>query len=761
VRRRKNACGAIAPSVAFVCAFASGGALAAAAPAAPASMLAGTSEAMQPSGGPASPPPFMRPSIRAVRIDASEAPVIDADLSDPAWAKAAIIDNFTQRQPNPYEPATERTVVRILYDENNLYFSFYNYDSNPNQIVIRNMQRDGQVYTSDSVMLYLDPGQTRRNAYNFEIGASGGRTDQLELNNTEELTEWNTIFEARARVVQDGWVAEFAIPFKSLSYEPGQTTWGFDVARRIYHKNERVHWSGFNPALDFTDVSMSGDLVGIENVSQGIGLDVQVYGALRAGHNWQLDGDGAGLGFTAGGNAFYKVTPALTNTLTVNPDFSDAPLDIRQVNTTRFSLFTPETRDFFLQDVSAFEFGGRSFGRNSQDRVSNNGRPFFSRNIGLVQGRPVSLVVGDKLSGQFGGFDIGAFSVLTDKTPAGEDGQILSVARVTHPILAESKFGFVFTHGDPTGLTENTVAGADFQYRNSNVFGDKVLQADTYYMKSFSNTAGDDDSAAFSLNFPNEPWSGDLLIKQIGRDFTPALGFVNRTAIRQYVGTVAHLTRYRNNYLNTLEFGTDFEFVSDLNDVLESRENDFYVRARSRIGDTVTFRLINSFENVPVPFLVANKVPVLPGTYDWNNFNVAVRTFSGRLITLNGGVTCCSFYNGSSLRPEAEVIFRPSIYFEITASYKGNFIELPTGKVDIHVGTTDVVVNFAPDMQLALQAQYDNISENFGFSARYLWEYQPGNEIFVGVGQSALIDKSGFVAQTTQATIRLGHTFRF
>ena len=521
-----------------------------------------------------SPPPFTRPSIRPVRIDAADAPVIDADLSDSTWGKAAVIDDFTQRSPNPYEPATERTVVRILYDEHNLYFSFYNYDSTPDQIVARNKQRDGQVYTSDSVMIYLDPGQTRRNAYNFEIGASGGRTDQLELNNTEELTEWDTIFDARARIVHDGWVAEFAIPFKSLSYEATQTTWGFDVARRIYHKNERVHWSGFNPALDFTDVSQTGDLVGIANVSQGIGLDVQVYGAPRMRHDWQLQGDGDGLSLTAGGNAFYKMTPALTNTLTVNPDFSDAPLDIRQVNTTRFSLFTPETRDFFLQDVAAFEFGGRSFGRNSQDRVSNNGRPFFSRNIGLVQGRPVSLIVGDKLSGQFAGFDIGAFSVLTDETPAGEEGQILSVARVTHPFFAESKFGFVFTNGDPTGLTDNTVSGVDFQYRNSNVFGDKVLQADVLYLKSFSSAAGDDESAAFSLNFPNEPWSGDFLFKQIGGNFTPALGFVNRTAIRQYVGTVAHLTRYRNAYLNTLEFGTNFEFVTNLTGVLESRAND-------------------------------------------------------------------------------------------------------------------------------------------------------------------------------------------
>jgi hypothetical protein len=708
----------------------------------------------------ASPASFTRPSVRAVRIDASEAPVIDANLSDAAWAKGALIDDFKQRSPNPYEPASERTVVRILYDENNLYFAFYAYDSAPDEIVARNMQRDGQVFTSDSVMIYLDPGQTRRNAYNFEIGASGGRTDQLELNNTEELTEWDTIFDARARIVEDGWVAEFAIPFKSLSYQEGQTTWGFDVARRIYHKNERVHWSGFNPALDFTDVSQSGDLAGIENVSQGIGLDLQVHGAPRMTHDWQLRRDDR-LSMNAGGNAFYKVTPALTNTVTVNPDFSDAPLDIRQVNTTRFSLFTPETRDFFLQDVAAFEFGGRSYGRNSGDRVSNNGRPFFSRNIGLVQGQQVSLPIGNKLSGQVAGFDVGAFSVLTDRTPAGQDGQILSVARATHPILAESKFGFVFTNGDPTGLTDNTVAGADFQYRNSNLFGNKVLQADMLYIRSFSSTTAEDDSSAVSLNFPNEPWSGDFLFKQIGPDFTPALGFVNRTSIRQYVGTVAHLTRYRNSYLNTLEFGTNFEFVTDLQNLLESRANDAFVTARSRAGDQVTLRVISSSENVPVEFLLPRTVPVPMGTYEWTNVNVGVRTFNGRLLTLQADVTCCRFYDGDAVATRVNLIFRPSRHFEINVGHQANAIDLPTGAVDIHLATTDAVVNFTPVMQVALQAQYDNITENFGFSGRYGWEYRPGTELFIGVGQSALISGRGFAGQLTQVTIRLGHTFRF
>jgi hypothetical protein len=378
-----------------------------------------------------------------------------------------------------------------------------------------------------------------------------------------------------------------------------------------------------------------------------------------------------------------------------------------------------------------------------------------------VQGRQVSLPVGNKLSGQFGGFDLGAFSVLTDRTPAGEDGQILSVARVTHPILAESKFGVVFTHGDPTGLTDNTVAGADFQYRNSNLFGNKVLQADLLYMKSFSSAAGNDESSAVSLNFPNEPWSGDFLFKQIGADFTPALGFVNRTAIRQYVGTIAHLTRYRNTYLNTLEFGANFEFVTGLQNTLESRAGDVFVNARSRVGDQLTLRVIDSLENVPAPFLLPRNVPVFSGTYQWANVNVGVRTFNGRLLTLQADVTCCRFYDGDAVVTRVTLIFRPSTLFEINVGHQANAIDLPTGAVDIHLATTDAVVNFTPDMQVALQGQYDNISENFALSTRYRWEYRPGNELFVGLGETALISNRGFIGQTTQATIRLGHTFRF
>jgi len=264
---------------------------------------------------------------------------------------------------------------------------------------------------------------------------------------------------------------------------------------------------------------------------------------------------------------------------------------------------------FFLQDVAAFEFGGRNFARNSQDKSSNNARPFFSRNIGLASGTPVSLRVGDKLSGQYGGFDIGALSVFTDNTPT-SDGQLLSVVRVTHPILAESKFGFIYTNGDPTGQTSNTVAGVDFQYFNSDFIDGKIFQADTYYLRSHSSTKGNDDAAALALNFPNDPWSGDLVFKQTGANSRPRSAFVNRTDIRQYQGTGAHLTRYRNMFLNQLEFGTDYLFITDFQNRLESRQNDVYVRALSTVGDEVYFRPINSYENVPALFTLPHNVPI-------------------------------------------------------------------------------------------------------------------------------------------------------
>jgi hypothetical protein len=628
------------------------------------------------------------------------------------------------------------------------------------------MQRDGPLYTADSFVIQIDPGQTRHNAYSFEVGASGGRVDELELNNTQELTQWNTLWTAKVRRVADGWTAEVAIPFRDISYDINQPGWGFDFSRRIRHKNERVYWSGFNPTLPFTDISQNGDLTGIHDINRGIGLDVQVYGATRVKRDWNIPFDRASQSIAFGGNAFYSVTPSLTGTLTLNPDFSDAPLDVRQVNTTRFSLFTPETRQFFLQDAGAFEFGGHPFMRNNNDKSSNNGRPFFSRNIGLVNGFPVSIIAGGKLSGEYDDFGIGALSVMTDQTPTTER-QVLSVARITHPIFSESKFGIILTNGDPTGRTENSVAGADFRYLDSHFMGNKILTADAFYDRSFTHSLGDDSSSALAIGFPNEPWGGDFVVKQIGTNFKPALGFINRTGIRQIDGSFTHLDRYRNQYLNQLEFDADYEFVTDLSGKLESRMNDVTARAASTPGDEITFKIIDSYENVPFLFYLPNQVAVPMGEYQWTNVYARFRTFDGRPIAIDSEITCCAFYNGRALHTKVALSYRPNAYFELLPSYEGTYIELPTGHVDIHLAAVEAIVNFIPDMNLDAQVQYDNISRSFAFLARYRWEYEPGNELFVSFSQGALIDgqsffsRQRFAAQRSQFGVRVGHTFRF
>jgi hypothetical protein len=713
-------------------------------------LLAQTSHAQAPAPGS---PGY---TVAAQRIETADAPTIDGDLSDPAWANAGVIDQLYQRQPNVGDLATEQTVVRVLYDEDNLYFGIYSYDENPEDILVRAMSRDGNMFEADNVFIKLDPGLTRRNGYSFQVSASGGRRDGLLQNNTDTLYEWNAIWDAQVQIVEDGWIAEIEIPFRSVSYDPGQSVWGLDIGRTIRHKLETVMWSGYLPTLDGSDVTRSGTMTGIGDIARGVGLDVQVYATGRFRHVAPGE-EGTDLSGTGGGNLYYKITPALTGTLTFNPDFSDSPLDARQVNTTRFSLFFDETRDFFLQDAAAFEFGGWNFLNNS-----NNARPFFSRNIGLVSGRPVSIIGGGKLSGEYAGFGIGALSVVTaDQGTAPE--QVLSVARVTHPIFSESRIGVVATNGDPTGATENTVLGADFQYRDSDFLGDKILQTDFFYERSFSDVHGDDDSFGAAFVFPNEPWGGRFRYKEVGENFRPALGFANRRGIRIYEGRIYNRNRFRDSIIRQTAYSAEGDIVTGLDNRRQSWFGDLRVEVESNNNDRFFVNLTNYFERVPELFTLPRDVPIAVGDYNWTTATLRFQSSGARTVRFIFETECCRFYNGDAISVDTSLSWQPNRFFEIEPRYEGTFIRLPTGSVDIHIASLDSLVNFTPDMQLAIEVQWDNISQDFSFSGRFRWEYSPGNELFLGVGQTAIIPSSltRFEAQTSLLTLRLGRTFQF
>ena len=707
------------------------------------------------------------PEAEIARIASDEAPKIDGDISDPVWSKATRIDRFYQTEPVRGAEPSETTVVYIAYDENNLYFAFFCGDSQPDKILATVMQRDRELWQDDNIRVYLDPYDSSRDAMAFLVNSLGTQMDMLIENNSNFYPEWDTIWDVEARRTDDGWTAEMAIPFRSISYDPGVDKWGFEIMRQIRHKNETVRWSQIDQFLPPWNVSEIGSITGLRDISQGLGLDVQAFGKFNYERDWMQRPRDDSFTPEASGNIFYRITPSLTGTLTLNTDFSDSPLDERQVNTGRFSLFFPETRDFFLQDRTIFEFGGRAM---TPPLTDINGLPFFTRKIGIVDDEIVDLIAGGKLSGRIGNLNVGALSVRMDNSE-NINAETLSVARLSAEVLDESRIGTILTHGDPDGTGRNTLAGVDFKYRNSDLFNRGRFLADFFYQRSFSNdvhgpAAGkDDDMFGFFLGYPNDFLRWYISGKEIGQRFDPALGFVNRRNIRDYNGDYVRRKRFGDGWIQWLEGGMLGNIVTDLDNDIETHKLTLLTGARNRIGDEIKVQASNLREVINQPFLIAGELRVPLGDYHFNQFYVALNSSNSRKLIADVEVTCCRIYDGDYLGLNTILEFRLSKYFRLTAKHNMEKFEMPSGKLTVHIGSLDSSINFTPDMQIDTQMQYDNISERFSFSARYRWFPRPETEVFIAVGQTADMKSNNFPghfdADQTQVTVRLGHTFRF
>jgi hypothetical protein len=309
-------------------------------------------------------------------------------------------------------------------------------------------------------------------------------------------------------------------------------------------------------------------------------------------------------------------------------------------------------------------------------------------------------------------------------------------------------------------LTENTVIGGDFQYRNSNLLGGHIFQADAFYQRSFSSLHEDDDSFGFSLSYPNEPWGGEINFKQLGENFDPTLGFVNRTGIRFYEASIGHLQRVQNSWVQEWQVDAQSTLVTDLNNNLETTETQLFFQLETIRDNGFEIEIYNAYENVPESFDIEDDVIVPTGEYNWTNFGVEFETSESRPLAASIGFECCSLYNGDAISTEIGIGYRPGAFFVFEADWELTMLDLPSGSVDIHVVTGDAVINFTPDMNLAVQAQWDNISQDLGFLARYRWEFIPGSELFVAFGQGGIISNQSFTAQRSQLSVRVGHTFR-
>ncbi len=697
------------------------------------------------------------PRISAARISQQDAPVIDGDLSDPIWREAAIIEEFYQVDPVEGAAPSQPTRAYIMYDSKNLYIGVYAYDTEPDRIRRSQLQRDPSLQDDDGIRVLIDSYGSFRDSYFFGVNPNGARSDALTENNGAFNDQWNTIWRAKATVVEDGWIAEFAIPFQSISFDPALDEWNLQIIRTIRRDNEEIRWSNIDLSRNRIDMTNPGRLAGISDIDNGIGLEVQAFATGAVTHDWELDE--TDFDFNPSGNAFYKITPSLTGSLTFNTDFSDTALDSRQVNTGRFSLFFPETRDFFLQDAAVFEFGGRIFNSGP-----SNGLPFFSRNIGVVRGQPVDIIAGAKLSGKIGPANVGVISTRTGAADSlSIDGQYLSSARVSIPVLSESKLGIVLTNGDPTGQNNNTVAGIDFQYKKSNVFGEGTLTADFAHIRSYDEGVNDAMTASH-IAYRSQTWNGNLRLRDIGDDYAPKLGFINRPGIKRLNGNMWRAYRPNTKLLRYAETGVFGNLITDQSGERQDEVLGGWVFLQNDPGDTIFSQYQHRTERINQSFNIAGEVPVNPGDYRWDRYTIELNTSRARRLGVGFEVVWSGVYDGELLEIGADIDFRPTKYFELSTGYDLLKFDLPTGDIAIHIASINSTIAFTPDMTIKTEVQYDNISQSFTYFSRFTWEPIPEREIFLSFGHTALISRDNFPRDFTSLgsslALRLGHTFR-
>jgi hypothetical protein len=688
---------------------------------------------------------------------------IDGKLDEPAWQLAAPVSNFTQVDPKEGAAPTENTEVRVLVDVNALYLGITCYDRSPDRIVSTVLTRDNFLDPDDMLVIVLDPFLDRRNGYIFMTNAAGARTDgQISNNGKYPSLEWDGIWDSSSRITEDGWIAEIIIPFKTLRFKPELKEWGFNVERLIKRNNETVRWAAPRRDIWVSNVAEAGSLDGFPEIHQGKGLDVRPYGVVRK--------DGDEYKFDGGLDISKNLTPNLNASLTINTDFAETEADTRQVNLTRFALFYPEKRSFFLEGAGVFDTAS-SGGSTQFSGMGSDLMPFFSRTIGFYQNRGASMdvpvLVGGKITGRQSGFNIGVLDVLTDRVESvGLEKQNLFVGRLSHDFWRQSYVGGIVTYGNPTGEGDNTLIGVDARIATSTFHKNKNLNLSLYLFRTNDEATNTSDYAGgFQVEYPNDRWFGSFGWKQIGDNFRPALGFVPRTGMRKIDANLTFTERPEKWGIRTIGFSVAPKVITNL----DNRVDDWMVRlnvlnVNFESGDMIMFDVLPTYERLPQAFDISRgRGIVLPaGSYNYREYRLGGMTADKRWWAANWHLGWGDYYNGTKRSVEMEFTLKPNdrIYFEVSANR--NDISLDQGDFYTQILSGQVNYNFSANISWSNLVQYDNASRILGFQSRFRWILTPGSDLFLVMnrGWERTFDHD-FISTYDQGTVKLQYTFRF
>ncbi|MFA5911767.1 MAG: DUF5916 domain-containing protein [Vicinamibacterales bacterium] len=676
------------------------------------------------------------PTVRAHRV--TDPMRVDGKLDEGVYASTPAITNFVQQEPDEFKPATEKTEAWIFFDDDHVYVSARNWESAPGRRVANEMRRDtSQLRQNDTFAVLFDTFHDRRNGYIFYANAIGGLSDSQITDEGPPNTDWNTVWDVRTGEFDGGWTIEMAIPFKSLRYQPGaDQAWGINLRRVVRWKNEWSYLAQVPRALTtfrgILKVSSAGTLEGLQVPSGSRNLEFKPFTLTGiATDNTVSPAVSNDANLRVGGDMKYGITQNITADLTVNTDFSQVEVDEQQVNLTRFNLFFPEKRDFFLEGLGTFAFAGRA----SAGLAAGTGDTpylFFSRRIGLDQSRVIPLRVGGRVSGKAGQFTFGAINVQTgDDEKARVESANFTVLRAKRDILRRSSIGGMFTHRSATpgraGSNDGYGLDAALSFRQN-------LRFDAYL--AGTRTEGREGNnlsyrGFFDYNADKFGVQAERLV--VEPNFLPEIGFVRRTDIRRNYGLLRFSPRPRRlRNVRRMTTQASLNYTTNNQDRLDTREAVGKFDTEFTNSDVASFTYTDSLERLVRPFAISPGVTLPVGSYTFHTTRIGYvagqqRKVSGEIVYETG-----PFYNGDrhtiSLNG-ARMQVTPQMSLEPSLSI--NWVDLVQGSFTAKVVRTRATYTITPRMFVSGIVQFNSAGTSVGSNVRFRWEYRPGSELFV------------------------------
>ncbi len=673
------------------------------------------------------PLPAANRKVRAYPIE--RPPTLDGRVDEPEWQRMNPASGFIQQEPNEGAPATEPTEVRFGFDRDNLYIGIICFDSQPENIVVTQNRRDATLTDTDSVQILLDTFHDHQNAFLFgtsptgiehdgqvskagkgrsgvgmpaRAGGQGSRSGSVQRGGSSAFNlNWDAVWRVRSQITARGWESEMVIPFKTLRYQPGSgQVWGLNITRMLRRRNEQSYWAPVSRAFYFTQVELGGELEGLDVENhRNLKLLPYVLGGFK--QNYESAGDQSKIAHTVGLDAKYGLTPSLTLDATFNTDFAQVEVDEEQVNLTRFDLFFPEKRPFFLENSGFFEFG-----------TPSEVEIFFSRRIGIDQdsGMEIPIDAGLRLSGKVGPYQIGALNMKTRNVDEVAPSNDFSVLRVSRELPNRSSLGMIAVNRQSLIRSEKAAAfnrtfGADFNLglgRYANWFS-YAAKTQTPGLK------GSDHVAASVFEFDNNRHRVDASYTEVGRNFNPEVGFLRRAGFRKPNFGYRHMHNPEGRYLRSISPHFQFNRWYTLGtNQKESAFEHYHLDTRWQNGGRLGLAFNRNFERLDEPFEIATNVKIAPGGYGFSEVVANYITDPSARLFADGNVAVGNFYGGTIRTINFNGGYRRGQNLTWSGGYLKNFIRLPEGNFNTDLAGLRFNWSFTPKSYLQAFTQYNS-----------------------------------------------------